>query len=248
MNYESRLQTVVGELAREVNPVSIFTYGSYNTSDFLPGISDVEIGVVKGEEGQQITQKLVELGNEFSSRGVILRVYPFSLVQLQKSDVDTPHTKSVFLRLLKARGRTIYGEQIVENLIPPPITLLDAYREAVNSTSRALDGWLFFREGLSTQGLEWAYKGTLYGTRALSFLRGIFPVTFLEIYELSKELELPIKWEEHVDAAYRIRTRKLRPNKNKSTEFIFSSITYCNQVVEPQIKAELQETDKVLIK
>lgn len=34
MNYESRLQTVVGELAREVNPVSIFTYGSYNTSDF----------------------------------------------------------------------------------------------------------------------------------------------------------------------------------------------------------------------
>jgi len=241
MKEEKLIETVKKEIIKiRPKPISIFIYGSYNTPEYLAGVSDLEIGVIK--KGKiSIFKQLRKIAKKHSTRKINLRIYPYDLNELKNKKVDSPFTKNVFIRHLILTSKTVWGEKIMENLPLPSITLLDAYREASISTMRALNGIFFLRAGLLREGLEAGSKACLFATLSLEYLLGEFPIGFNNIVKLSKKLELENEWNKLIELAYKIRQEKVKLKTEEAMDFVFNVITYCNQIVEEKIRKELEK-------
>jgi predicted nucleotidyltransferase len=244
---EKVVQRVINEIATKSKPISIFLYGSYTTGDYIARVSDLEIGVIRENESVRFVQ-LKKTASKFSSKKLNLRIYPYDLKKLKDGTVDTPFTKNVFIRRLILTSKTVYGKEVVENLSLPPITLLDAYREASVSTMRALNGILFLRNGLLKEGLEAAYKACLFATSSLEYAIGEFPIGFKEIVKISKRLDLKEEWCDLIQKSLKIRTGNLKLDEEKAMDFVFKVISYCNQVVEPRLLSELEKGNRIVVK
>jgi len=180
------LEEIKNNIIEATNPISVFLYGSYNTPEYLPGSSDLEIGVIKKEK-ESISQKLRKIAEENSNDKTRLRIYSYDLEKLKDLKVDSPFTKSVFTRHLILTSKTIWGEKIIENLPLPSIDLIDAYREACFSTMRALSGLFFLRANRLEESYEMGYKACLFATLSLEYLLGEFPIGFKNIVDTSKK-------------------------------------------------------------
>lgn len=246
MQLKKLIETLKEEIIQQTNPISIFLYGSFNTSEFLPGTSDVEIGVIKGGE-KSIFKILRTIAEKYSAQNIKFRVYVYDLKKLNNLTVDSPFTKSVFTRRLILTSKTIYGEKIIEDLPLPPISLIDAYREACFSTMRGYSGLFFLRSGKIKEASEMGYKACLFATASLEFLLGEFPLGFKDIVEISQRLNLDKEWDSLIEFAYKLRQNEIKPTREKMYNFIFQAITYCNQIVEGKIKSELQQGNKIII-
>lgn len=246
MQLEKLIEILKEEILQQTNPISIFLYGSFNTAEFLSGVSDVEIGVIKGGE-KSISKILRTIAEKYSTPNARFRVYAYDLKKLNNLTVDSPFTKSVFTRRLILTSKTIAGEKIIENLSLPPISLIDAYREACFSTMRGLSGLFFLRFGKIKEASEMGYKATLFATASLEFLLGEFPIAFKNIVEISKELDLDDEWNNLIGLAYKLRQNKLKLSRGKMYDFIFKVITYSNQVVEERIKREFEKGNRIII-
>ena len=247
MKLEKLINKLKEEILENVNPVSIFLYGSYNTPEYLSGVSDLEIGVIK-ERGKSISKILRSIAEKKSNKNIRIRIYPYDLDKLKNNTVDTPFTKSVFIRHLILTSKTLWGEKVMENLSLPPITLIDAHKEASFSTMRALSGIFFLRADNIEEAYEMGYKACLFATLSLEYLLGEFPIGFKNIVKISNKISLDNEWRELIDFAYKLRRAKIKPTKDEMYDFVFKVITYCNQVVEPIIENELKNGNKVLIK
>lgn len=247
MNSEKVIEIVKKEVVSKIAPTSIFTYGSYNTPEYLAETSDVEIGVIKsGGEGS--TKILKAVAKKHSTKETRLRIYPYDLEKLKNQTVDSPFTKTVLIRSLILTSKTIWGERIIENLPLPPITLLDAYREASFSTMRALSIIFFLRAKRLEEAYEMAYKACLFATLSLEFLLGEFPVGFKNILITSKELDINKSQKKLISFAYGLRDGEIKPTEEEMYDYGFKIITYCNQFVEEKVKKELIGGDRVLVK
>lgn len=246
MDLEKLINGLVKEIRDKTNPVSIFLYGSYNTPEYLPGVSDLEIGVIKTSE-KSISKILREIAEKNSTKDIRLRIYSYELSKLQNGTIDTPFTKSVFLRHNILTSKTVWGEKIMENLPLPSITLIDAYREACFSTMRALSGLFFIRAGNLEEAYEMGYKACLFSTLSLEYLQGEFPIGFSNIIEVSKKLKLDKEWNELISYAYNLRRNKIKPKREEMFDFIFKIMSFCNQQVEKRIKEELVKGDRILV-
>lgn len=247
MDPEKLIKETIEEIIDKTKPVSVFLYGSYNTPEYLPGVSDLEIGVIKTEE-KSISRFLRKIAEKYSTKKIRLRIYSYHLGRLRNLKVDTPFTKSVFTRHLILTARTDWGEKIMENLSLPPIDLIDAYREASFSTMRALSGIFFLRADKLEEAYEMGYKACLFATLSLEYLLGEFPIGFKNIVKFSERLELDDEWLKLIVFAHELRQGKIKPKKEEMYDFIFKTITYCNQVVEERIRAELKKGNKILVK
>ncbi len=247
MDLEKLIKSVTQEISEKTEAVSIFLYGSYNTPEYLPGVSDLEIGVIKNSE-KSISKILREIADENSTKDIRLRIYSYELGKLKKSTVDTPFTKNVFLRHIILTSKTVWGEKIMENLPLPSITLIDTYREACFSTMRVLSGLFFLRAGNLEEAYEMGYKACLFSTLSLEYLLGEFPIGLGNIVKASTKLGLEEEWNKLISYAYDLRRNKMKPNKEEMYDFIFKVMTYCNQRVEETIRKELLKGDKVLVK
>lgn len=243
MIYEKLLEKIKREIVKEANPVSIFTYGSFNTVNFVEGVSDLDIGVICKKD---VSVKLRELAKKFSSPRLAIKIYRYKTIELKSLNV-TPFTKSVFVRQLILSAKTIYGKRVIEKMTLPKITLLDAYREASTSTFRVLAGLFLFRSEIKRWSLESTYKACLYATRSIEFLLGEFPIGFKEIYELSRKLKLEKRWKKLIKKAYDFRLGKIKPTKDMLEECIFETITFCNQIAERKIMGKLRKGNKILV-
>jgi len=244
---EKLIQKIINEILKKTKPCSIFLYGSYVSGDYIPGVSDFEIGVIRRGDKDVPFVRLREVATKFSRKKLNLRIYPYDLKKLKDGSIDTPFTRNVFIRHLILTSKTIWGEKVIENLELPPITVLDAYRESCFSTMSALRGLFLLRKGLIKDGLEAGYKACLFATLSLEYLLGEFPVGFGNIVKTSKKLELDDEWRNLIKNSLKIRNGKLRLNKEKATDFVFNVITYCNQVVEPKIMIELEKGNRVVV-
>lgn len=247
MDLKKLIKNVTQEISEKTEPVSVFLYGSYNTSEYMPGVSDLEIGVIKNSE-KSISKILREIAEKNSTKDIRLRIYSYELNKLKNLTVDTPFTKNVFLRYLILTSKTVWGEKIMENLALPSITLIDAYREACFSTMRVLSGLFFLRAGNLEEAYEMGYKACLFSTLSMEYLLGEFPIGFNNIVKESTKLGLEGEWNKLISYAYDLRRNKTKPNKEEMYEFIFKVMTYCNQRVEEIIRKELLKGDRVLVK
>jgi hypothetical protein len=247
MNEEKIIEEVKKNILAKTTPVSIFLYGSYNTEEYLLGTSDLEIGVIKKDK-ISISKILRKIAEDKSTKELRLRIYSFDLIKLKKLEVDSPFTKSVFIRHLILTSKTIWGEKIIENLPLPSIDLIDTYREASFSTMRALSGIFFLRANRLEEAKEMGYKACLFATLSLEYLFGKFPIGFKTIVKLSQRLDITKEEKELINIAYAIRLGEKKVSKDELYDFTFKVITYCNQVVESQIKKKLKNGNKVVIK
>src|SRR3989344_3282677 len=139
------IEKVKGEILKKTKTASIFLYGRYNSSEYLPGTSDLEIGVLRKKKEYAPSTTLRHIAQKYSTEKVRLRIYPYDIRGFEEGTTNSPFTKSVFIRHTIASSRTVFGDKIIENFRPPTITLLDAYREACFTTMRALSALFFLR-------------------------------------------------------------------------------------------------------
>ncbi len=231
----------------KTNPTSIFLYGSYNTSDYLAGTSDLEIGVLREKEKDVTNKTLRHIAEKYSTGDIRIRIYSYDINGLKNGYLKTPFTKSVFIRRTILTAKTIWGEKIIENLPLPSITLLDAYREACFTTMRALSSLFSLRAGNLIEAKEMTYKACLFATLSLEFLNGNFPIGFQDIVKASITLKLTSEQENIVQQAYQLRKGKLRLSKEDMYDLVFDIINYCSQTVELRIKKELEKKGDIIV-
>ena len=245
---EQLIKKVEVAILASTKPTSIFLYGSYNTSDYLAGTSDLEIGVFREKEIDATSKVLRHIAEKYSIKNIRLRIYPYDINGFKNGNLKTPFTKSVFIRHTILTAKTIWGEKIIENLSLPSITLLDAYREACFTTMRALSALFFLRAGNLAEAKEMIYKACLFATLNLEYLNGDFPIGFQSIINVSKKLKLTPVQKNIINQAYKLRKGNLKLSKEQMYELIFSIINYCDQTVEQRIKEQLEiKGNKVLI-
>mgnify|MGYP001592354377 CR=1 FL=1 len=248
MKLDVLINKVKDEILFKTNPVSIFLYGSYNTTEYLPGVSDLEIGVFRKKKEDVPGEILREIARRYSTKKISLRIYGYDVSGLKRVKINSPFTKSVFIRHLILTSKTIWGKKVMENLPLPSISLIDVYREACFSTMRALSGLFFLRAENLAEATEMAYKACMFSTLSLEQMMGKFPVGFRNIVKLSKKLPLKPEERKLIKIAYGIRQRKTKLSKNQLSSFVFEVMTYCSQTVEERILEKLKRGNKISVR
>lgn len=182
-----KLDTILKKIIETCEPVSVFLYGSRARADFLKR-SDFEIGVLIPTD-RYISRS--ELKKAVGEDGI--NVYPFRLEEFKNGLMDTPFQKIIYLRDLVVTGKTLHGEQVVENMKAPAITVVDVMQDLRFNIGYALSALISHRsKDFNTASLKF-YKSCLFGTRSMLILKKRkFALSYDEIFSLSKELDLDV--------------------------------------------------------
>lgn len=120
---------------------SVFLYGSRGRGD-ATSESDYEIGVVFDDE--KYVQRS-EIHAAISNPKV--KAYPFKWSELRDGTFSHVFQKSLYLREIVKSGRVIAGENLLEQIAPPPITTLDLIQRTRFDIGMALAALLSYRSG-----------------------------------------------------------------------------------------------------
>lgn len=221
-----QLNKVCAEL-KKIKIESAFLYGSRAREDYLKN-SDYEIGVLFSEKDYLSRSKLKVIFEKYKD----FNIYPFEYEKFIKGEINTPFQKNIYLKEIIEEGKTIAGDEIIENMKSPKICVLDIIQDIRFNIGRSLDSVICEREGSNEIAVSIFSKACLFGTRDLIILKlKRFPVSYDKIYELSKELNLG-EYKKVVENAYKIRKgEKIQKNN------LFKNISYLNQFVEKEIIA-----------
>lgn len=232
---DEKMFSILETIFEKTKPISIFLYGSRARSDFKKD-SDYEIGIIydKNKTSRSELAKMHTLKN--------LVIYPFLLAEIKNYDLDTPFPKAIYLKELIETGKTILGEKILENMVPPKITTIDLIERTAFDIATAMAAIRSFRnkDFIST---SINFKSALFGARVLEILKlKKFLYTYDEIYQVSKELDLEQEYRELLDSAMKIR------NKGKIEErYLYKNISFLNQVVMREVKKDYYKNGDRLI-
>ena len=226
------IEKAMDDIESVCEPTSIFLYGSQARTDATPG-SDYEIGVLLPEDkyvGRSVLRSAVKEKN--------VSVYPFRLEQFQAGNPDTPFNKNIYMREVIVSGKTLRGENIIENIQPPSIEAIDVLSDAQFNLGYALAATIAHRDGSNATANLLFYKSCLFGTRALIMEKtGSVPATYDEIVAASANLDLG-EYAELVQAAY-----GARQSGNYDSAMLFKNISYLNQLVVPALRDRMESGD-----
>jgi len=236
METEVNIEKVLDSIETICDPTSIFLYGSRARTDSTSE-SDYEIGILLPEDkyvGRTILRSAV--------KDARVSVYPFRLEQFQAGNPDTPFNKQIYLREVIVSGKTLRGEQIIENMQPPSIETIEVLADAQFNLGYALAATIAHRDGSVPTANLLFYKSCLFGTRALIMEKtGKVPATYDDILLASKDLDLG-EYGDVVQAAY-----NARQSGSYSPEILFKNISYLNQMVIPKIRQSLDEDGNKIV-
>lgn len=231
------INEILNKIFMETNPVSIFLYGSRSRTDFIEE-SDYEIGILYKKENKVSRSELVKRHTELN-----LRIYPFNYEEFINNDLDTPFPKAVYMKGLISKAKTLYGQNIVETMNPPIITLIDLLEEAVFQMSRAYTAMLSQREGDTENAKAGFVKSVLFGTRTLIVLRHKeFPVGYDEIVNFAKILNIDSEYHDLIEYAFEVRN-----GKELDASYIYKNISYLNRIIIKEIESVLKLGNRNLI-
>jgi hypothetical protein len=216
------LENVLNDIESLCQPVSTFLYGSRARTDFNEA-SDFEIGVLIPQEKYV---RIHEIRKAIRHKGI--SVYPFRYEDFISGKIDTPFQKSIFLRSLILSGRTLRGHKVLENMIAPPIRVIDVVQDLRFHIGVAVYALLSHRHGDTHTATSGYYKSCLFGTRSLEILMlREFPVSYDVIFELSKKLNLE-KYSSLVINSYDLRQGRTTLDDTN----LFKNIAYLSEFVE----------------
>ena len=233
-----QLNKVCSEL-KKYKPKSAFLYGSRAREDYLQN-SDYEIGVLFFKKDYLSRSKLEIIFRRYKN----FNIYPFEYERFIEGKIDTPFQKNIYLREIIERGKTIVGDEIIKNIKPPEICIIDLVQDIRFNIGRSLDSIICEREKNSRIAASIFSKSCLFGTRDLIILKlKKFPVSYNEIHKLSKKLNLG-SYKKVIESAYKVR----KGDKIKKKD-LFENISYLNQFVEKEvITLYKKHNNKIIIK
>ena len=234
---DKKLEATIKAVTEKFDPISIFLYGSRARTDSLSR-SDYEVGVLYKRDKKISRSELKEI-NPY--KDVVL--YPFEYEDFLAYKIDTPFPENIYFRELVEAGKTLYGEKVIENLEPPKITTLDLLQRIRFDTGFALAAILSKRNGDEITAATEFPKSCLFGVRCLIILdTKNFPLTYDDIYEQSKKLDLG-EYREVVDHAFAV-----RKGEKIDENFLYRNVSLLNKVIKNRILELLRKDgDKILI-
>ena len=234
---DKKLEATIKAVTEKFDPISIFLYGSRARTDSLSR-SDYEVGVLYKRDKKISRSELKEI-NPY--KDVVL--YPFEYEDFLAYKIDTPFPENIYFRELIETGKTLYGEKVIENLEPPKITTLDLLQRIRFDTGFALAAILSKRNGDEITAATEFPKSCLFGVRCLIILdTKSFPLTYDDIYEQSKKLDLG-EYREVVDHAFAV-----RKGEKIDENFLYRNVSLLNKVIKNRILESLRKDgDKILI-
>ena len=160
------MYNLIVEKLKCFNPLSIFIYGSM-TNKTANCESDCEVGVIFDEKSY-IKKSILDdkIKNEK------YRIFPFKYSDLKKYNIDTPFEKNIYIySLISGGAKTIYGQQIIENLPLPKIKKCNILSDVYFNLGIMLSSYRLFKIGDKKLCYELFYKAIFYATRDLLFAK-----------------------------------------------------------------------------
>ena len=231
------MEEVVKLLTKHFKPISIFLYGSRARIDFLKR-SDFEIGILFSKDNYVRRSKIKKV---ISKKG--FNIYPFEYEEFLQGKIDTPFQKKIYLRELILAGKTLSGEKVIEKMKAPQISMMDLIQDLRFNLGYALASVISHRNGDKITASTEFYKSCLFATRTLIILKlRVFPLTYDEILENSKKLDLG-EYKELVEKAYKIRNGK---NEYEDKD-LFQNISYLNEFIEPLLLESFEKSGNLTL-
>ena len=233
----SDIQILLKKINDNLNPESIFLYGSMARTDWVKD-SDYEVGILY-LPNKKISRSELKQINPIND----LHLYPFNYDEFLTNDLDTPFPKAVYMWGLIAKGKTLYGKKIVENLKLPNITLIDLLEEATFQLSRAYTAVLSERENDLVNARAGFSKSTLYSARVLLLLENNeFPIEYDQIIKKSLNLHLDEEYKLLIKHAYDVRL-----GATLDLRMLYKNISFINKVVIKKIKDRLKNGNSIVL-
>ena len=233
----NKIEDIIKAITEKFDPVSIFLYGSRARTDSLSR-SDYEIGVLYKRTKKISRTELKEIN---TNKDVVL--YPFEYEDFLAYKIDTPFPENIYFRELIKAGKTLHGEKVIENLEPPKITTLDLLQRIRFDTGFALAAILSKRNGDEITAATEFPKSCLFGVRCLLILdTKSFPLTYDDIYEQSKKLDLG-EYRDVIEHAFAVR-KGAKIDEN----LLYRNVSLLNKVIKNRILESFRKDgDKDLI-
>ena len=222
------LQKVIDKLSKNYNPYSIFLYGSKATISSNIN-SDYEIGIIFEDDKYISRQEIAKLINNKN-----YSIFPFRLSEVKSYNIDTPFEKNIYMNVLISGGsKTLYGQHILEDLEPPIITKENLLADINFNLGIALAAVRVYKSGNIILANDMFYKSCLYVTRDfIYFHTNKLCLSYKEIYENFKQLEILKDYKEILDTAYYLR---VNPNETIEPKIYYKNISYINQFILKQL-------------
>jgi hypothetical protein len=225
------LNTVIG-LLKTFGPISIFIYGS-QANKTINSKSDYEIGIIFNDDKyttrQEIKTKIPDSN---------YNIFPFKLSDIKTRTLDTPFQKDIFIAsLICGNAKTVLGKKIIENLDMPKISKHDLLMDTSFNLGYALSAVRLMKENVKDLAKELFYKSMFFATRNLYYSKNnILLSGYINIFEASKQLDIPEEYKYLLDIGNKIRTEQL---DEIDISLFFKNISYINKFVIPTIENSL---------
>ncbi len=172
-----------------------------------------------------------------------LRLYPFVYEDFVANIPDTPFPKTIYMWNLVTKAKTLFGDDVIERISLPDITLIDLLEEAVFQIARAYAAMLSFRQNDLIGASEGFAKSTLFGAKVYLILKeATFPLDYNQIVVLALKTKLEDDYKSLITHATDVR------NGGKlDQQMLFKNISFLNQVVIKEIKLELENGNKIIL-
>jgi predicted nucleotidyltransferase len=235
---DKQVETEINKIYKDTKPISVFIYGSRAREDFKNN-SDYEIGVLFEKEKKWGRRELKQLHTLDH-----LNLYPFVYENFLEYSLDTPFPRAVYLRELLEGAKTVRGEKVVEKMEPPAVTLSDLLEVGTFQIAYALGAVLSSRQNdLVTASIEFT-KSVLFGARVLVILETKkFPLEYDQITQQALKLDLEPQFIDLIKHAVDVRS-----GANINQQYLYTNITFLNQVVLQRVRDGLKKGNKVILK
>lgn len=234
----NKAQQIANELLEFTNARSVFVYGSRARDDFQSD-SDYEIGILMDKE-KYISRAEIKKRFIFDE----VNIFPFHYEEFITGNPDTPFQKSIYMREIIEAGKTLVGEEIIENLKKPSISLLDVIQDVRFNLGYALASTHSYKnKDTATASLHFS-KSCLFGTRDyLVFKTNKFPISYDDIANGSKELVLK-EYQNLPIYAAQLREQKAEIDIDK----LFQNVSYLNKMIEKELLESFdKDGNKILV-
>lgn len=217
------------ETLKSFKPLSVFLYGSQANNN-TNSKSDFEIGVIF-EDLNYVSRQ--EIQKRISNKNY--NVFPFKLSEIKNCSFDTPFQKKIYLySLITGHAKTIFGEDVIENLSLPKITKYNLLMDTSFNLGYAVSAVRLMKENISSLSFELFYKSIFFATRNLYYAKfGVLLNEYTNIYKESYKLQLPTEYQELLNIGNQLRNELIN---EVDKAYFFKNISYINMYIIPFIE------------
>jgi len=220
----SHIQQILEKILVDTKPICIFLYGSMSRDDSVSE-SDYEIGVIY-QQNKKVSRSTLFSYHQFKN----LKIYPFSLKDLQNNCLDTPFPGSFYLLQLIDNAQILFGENVFINIKRPVITSSDLIETIAFSLGRAYAAVVSSRQKDTLAVIDNFTKSFLYGLQALAFIKiGQIIYSYRKLKNSIQDLDIPSEYSPLISHVFAVRNGEILPDSN----LLFKNISFLNQFVMP---------------